>query len=115
MLKRLRDMQLLTIESSRPNTPAMKCKLERPFANIGSEDRGRWPLRGGVKEASPKQVKTDVPLNTASPSPVGPQDSTSSPGAHIVSPKIHRLPGSFVFHLVVGLFFYAICTYKFVL
>ena len=95
MLKRLRDMQLLTIETSRPNTPAMKCKLERPFANIGSEDRGRWPSRGGGKEASPKQAKTDVPLNTALPSPVGAQDGSSSSPAACTPPKFPRLPGAF--------------------
>ena len=99
MLKRLRDMQLLTIETSRPNTPAMKSKLERPFANIGSEDRSRWPSRGGGKEASPIQAKTDVPLNTALPSPVKPQDGTSSPAAFDTPPKFPRLPGAFFFIL----------------
>ncbi|KAI0224040.1 DDB1- and CUL4-associated factor 1 [Lamellibrachia satsuma] len=97
MLRRLRDLQQQSIEKSRTVTPAVKCKLERPFANIGS-DHGKSTARGGDEEMFIKRQKTDAsssclaPLGTIKPTAIGPHDGATSPVARNSLVKSHRLP-----------------------
>ena len=115
MLRRLRDLQQQSIEKSRTVTPAVKCKLERPFANIGS-DHGKSTARGGDEEMFIKHQKTDAsssclaPLGTMKPTAIGPHDGATSPVARNSLLKSHRLPSEHWFtiylSLIIVLFFY---------
>ena len=102
MLRRLRDLQQQSIERSRTVPPSLKCKLDRPFANIGSDDCGKSTTHGGDDELAVKRQKTGgggggstrhtASRSNAKPTTVGPCDGASSPVASSSLPKSHRLP-----------------------
>ena len=99
MLRRLRDLQQQSIERSRTVPPTLKCKLDRPFANIGSDDCGKSTAPSGEDEVAVKRQKTGggatrhtAPRSNAKPATVGPCDGATSPVASNSLPKSHRLP-----------------------
>ena len=98
MLRRLRDLQQQSIERSRTVIPTLKCKLDRPFANIGSDDCGKSTVHDGEDELAVKRQKTGggstrhTSRSNAKPTTVGPCDGASSPVASNSLPKSHRLP-----------------------
>jgi len=98
MLRRLRDLQQQSIERSRTVIPTLKCKLDRPFANIGSDDCGKSTVHDGEDELAVKRQKTGggstrhTSRSNAKPTTVGPSDGASSPVASNSLPKSHRLP-----------------------